>query len=62
MRNKATESLKASKSKYFTSAVNDNKDNPKAMWKLFKSYHHLKTLKYLVLFITKVKHIHLPRK
>ena len=37
MRNKATESIKASKREYFTSAVNDNKDNPKAMWKTMKS-------------------------
>ena len=36
MRNKATESIKASKRKYFSSAVNDNKDNPKAMWKTMK--------------------------
>ena len=36
MRNKATESIKASKREYFTSAVNDNKDNPKAMRKTMK--------------------------
>ena len=36
MRNKVTESIKASKREYFTSVVNDNKDNPKAMWKTMK--------------------------
>ena len=35
MRNKSTESIKASKREYFTS-VNDNKDNLKAMWKAMK--------------------------
>ena len=62
-RNKATESIKASKREYFTSAVNDNKDNPKAIWKTMKKpLPSEKKLKRLVLLITKVKHIHLPRK
>ena len=62
MKNKATESVKASKREYFTSAVYDNKDNPKAMWKTMKKLLPSKKPKYLVLLTTKVKHIHLPRK
>ena len=44
-RNRATEEIRASKKEYFSSAIKENKDNPKEMWKTLKKLLPFKNAK-----------------